>query len=97
MSWSLRFDEPIVVPDGAKLASLGEAVAHLGKVIPKPDHDMPAVTTATELLTKAAEHGGGYLIAQAEFAFRISAPDSCSPPNTRRWRPIPLAGTIAAR
>ncbi len=58
MSWSQRFDEPIVLPDGAKLRSLREAVAHLGKVIPKSDHDMPSVTTAAELLTLAAEHGG---------------------------------------
>ena len=58
MSWSLRFDEPIMLPNGAELATLGEAVAHLGKAIPKSDHDMPAVTTAAELLTKAAEHGG---------------------------------------
>ena len=33
-------------------------MAHLGKVIPKSDHDMPSVTTAAELLTLAAEHGG---------------------------------------
>ena len=58
MSWSLRFDEPIVLPDGAKLATLREAVAHLSKVIPKFDHDVPPVTTAAELLTLAAEHGG---------------------------------------
>jgi len=45
VSWSQRFDEPIVLPDGAKLATLREAVAHLGKVIPKSDHDMPSVAT----------------------------------------------------
>jgi len=57
VSWSLRFDEPIVLPDGAKLATLHEAVAHLGKVIPKSDYGMPSVTTAAKLLTLAAEHG----------------------------------------
>lgn len=58
MSWSKRFDDPIVLPDGAKLATLRDAVAHLGKTIPKSDHDMPSVTTAAECLTLAAEHGG---------------------------------------
>jgi hypothetical protein len=58
VSWSLRFDEPILLPHGVKLATLREAVAHLGKAIPKSDHDMPTVTTAAELLSLAAEHGG---------------------------------------
>ena len=31
MSWSKRFAEPIVLPDGGKLRTLHEAVAHLGK------------------------------------------------------------------
>lgn len=35
MSWSLHLAEPIVLPDGAKLRTLREAVAHLGKTIPK--------------------------------------------------------------
>jgi hypothetical protein len=58
VSWSLRFAEPILLPDGANLRTLREAVAYLGKVIPKSDHAMPSVTTAAELLTLAAEHGG---------------------------------------
>jgi hypothetical protein len=33
-------------------------IAHLGTAIPKSDHNMPAVLTAAELLTNAAEHGG---------------------------------------
>jgi hypothetical protein len=58
MSWSLRFAEPIVLENGAKLTTLREAVTHLGKAVPKSDHDMPAVRTAAEMLTSAAEHGG---------------------------------------
>jgi hypothetical protein len=58
VSWSLRFAEPIVLADGAKLATSREAIAHLGKTIPKSDHDAPSVTTAAKLLTLAAEHGG---------------------------------------
>jgi hypothetical protein len=53
----LRFAEPIVLEDGVKLTTLRDAIAHLGKVIPKSDHDMPAVLAAAEM-TNAAEHGG---------------------------------------
>jgi hypothetical protein len=33
VSWSLRFAEPIVLPDGAKLATLRESIAHLVKTV----------------------------------------------------------------
>jgi hypothetical protein len=55
--WSLRFAEPIVLADGARLATLREAVAHPGRTVPKWDHDAQSVTTAAKLLTLAAEHG----------------------------------------
>ena len=58
MSWSLRFAEPIVLADGAKLATLGQAIAHLVKTIPAAERGSPAVLAAAELLTNAAEHGG---------------------------------------
>lgn len=58
MSWSLRFDEPIMLANGAKLATLREAVAYLGKAIPKSEHSLPSVVTAAECLALAAEHGG---------------------------------------
>jgi hypothetical protein len=55
VSWSKRFDEPIVLPYGAKLATLRDAVAHLGKTIPKSEHVLPSGTAAAECLTLAAE------------------------------------------
>ncbi|MEA2869998.1 MAG: hypothetical protein QOE39_4713 [Bradyrhizobium sp.] len=58
MSWSNRFAEPIELPTGKKLTALRDAIAYLGKVIPKSEHDMPDVQTAAELLTNAAEHDG---------------------------------------
>jgi hypothetical protein len=51
--WDLRFSEPIVLEDGSTLA-----IAHVAKLIPKADRDMPEILTAAELLTNAAEHGG---------------------------------------
>jgi hypothetical protein len=58
VSWSLRFAEPIVLPDGARLATLREAVAHLVETIPARERQLPVVLTAAELLTMAAEQGG---------------------------------------
>jgi hypothetical protein len=58
VSWSLRFAEPIVLEDGAKLATLRQAIAHLVKTVPAAERGSLAVLAAAELLTNAAEHGG---------------------------------------
>ena len=58
MSWSLRFAEPIVLPDGRKLATLRDAIRHLAQIILKPEGNMLEVLTASDLLTQAAEHDG---------------------------------------
>jgi len=57
VSWSRRFAEPIVLPDGARLATLGDAMTYLANIIPKAERDMPEVLTASRLLTNAAEQG----------------------------------------
>jgi hypothetical protein len=58
VSWDQRFAEPIVLEDGSKLATLRDAIAHLAKLIPKAERNMPEILTASDLLTNAAEHGG---------------------------------------
>jgi hypothetical protein len=58
VSWDRRFAEPIVLPDGAKLASLRESIAHLVKTIPAAERRLPAVLRAAEMLTAAAEDRG---------------------------------------
>ena len=35
--WDAKFPEPIPLADGSKLATLRDAIAHLGKIIPKPN------------------------------------------------------------
>jgi hypothetical protein len=40
VSWDLRFAEPIELSSGKKLATLRDAVALLGKIIPASEHDM---------------------------------------------------------
>jgi hypothetical protein len=52
VSWSSRFAEPISLPDGKTLASLGEAIAHLVKTVPAAERKAPAVLTAAKLLTQ---------------------------------------------
>jgi hypothetical protein len=58
VSWSLRFAEPIVLPNGAKLATLRQAIAHLVNTIPPAERSLPAVLTAAEMLASAAGHHG---------------------------------------
>ena len=52
-----RFTEPIELPNGVKLASLREAIVHLVNTVPASECSMPAVLTAAELITSAAENG----------------------------------------
>ena len=56
MSWDRRFAEPIVLPDGTKLATLREAIAHLVETVPSSERKMPVVLAAAEILTGAAEN-----------------------------------------
>jgi hypothetical protein len=44
--------EPIVLPDGGKLAPLHQAIT------PPSERSLPTILTAAEMLTNAAEHGG---------------------------------------
>ena len=81
MSWSKRFAQPIVLPGGGKVATLREAIAYLGKVVPEADHEMPAVLTASEMLTNAAEANG-----PLEFA-RIATLKAINRHATRNFNP----------
>ena len=47
-----------MLDDGSKLLTLREAIAHLGKIISKSEHDIKEVQAAAHCLTQAAEHGG---------------------------------------
>ena len=58
MSWDSRFPEPIDLPGGVRRASLREAIVHLVSTVPSSERGTPAVLTAVELITSAAERGG---------------------------------------
>jgi cob(I)alamin adenosyltransferase len=64
VSWGSRFEEPIVLPHGIRLASLRAAIIHLVVTIPSAERSTPAVLTAVEMLTNAAEHGGSIELAR---------------------------------
>jgi len=57
VSWSRRFEEPILLPDGRKLRTLRDAINLLAKEIPKSEHKMEKVQTAAHCVTQAAERG----------------------------------------
>jgi hypothetical protein len=64
VSWDSRFEEPIVLPYGIRLASLRAAIIHLVVTVPKAERSMPAVRRAADMLTNAAEHGGSIELAR---------------------------------
>jgi len=64
MSWSRRFDEPIILPNGKKLVTLKEAIAWLAKEVPKSEHTMKQVQAAARCVTEAAENNGPMMFAR---------------------------------
>jgi hypothetical protein len=50
MSWSRRFDSPIVLPDGRELATLvRHAITWLSRNFPKTEHNAPRIQLAAQL------------------------------------------------
>jgi hypothetical protein len=82
VSWDNRFAEPIPLPDGTQLNTLREAISYPARTVPKSERDMPAITTAAETLTYAAERGWptmlariGVMIALRRHEVRVFNPD----------------------
>ena len=63
MSWSARFDDPILLPTGRKLVTLRDAGAYITK-LSKAEHDAPEWQTAMEALILVAENGGPTILAR---------------------------------
>jgi hypothetical protein len=60
--WRRKFGEPIVTPDGMTLKTLRDAVKYLAKTVPSKEREMPAVMTAAEMLTRAAEGSDAWMM-----------------------------------
>jgi hypothetical protein len=52
--WQRVFDDPIPLPDGRTLVTLRDGNRSSRQIVPKSERNMPAVTTAAEMLTYAA-------------------------------------------
>jgi hypothetical protein len=57
VSWSTRFPDPIVLPDGGKLVTLQDAGSYIAN-LPKKRQATTAWQNATHVLIQAADHGG---------------------------------------
>ena len=55
VSWSRRFDEPIVLEDGTTLQTLRQAIQYLAKTVPKAEQNHEKVLIAADHLTRSAE------------------------------------------
>lgn len=80
--WQREFDDPILLPDGTQLKTLRDAISYLARTVPKSERDMPAITTAAETLTYAAERGWptmlariGVMLALRRHEVRVFNPD----------------------
>ena len=80
MSWDSRFAEPIQLPDGIKLASLRESIAHLVKLSPpqsdacRPCSRRPSTASGPVGFVRIAT-----LQALNRHAFRVFNPDQKEP------------------
>ena len=59
MAWFKRFYDPIILPDGRKLLTLGDAAEYIA-ALPKAEHVLPEV--ALETLLKAPGRGASNLM-----------------------------------
>jgi hypothetical protein len=63
MTWQLKFDDPIVLPNGRKLITLKDAANYIVK-LPKAEHDAPEWQAAMRALILVAENGGPTMLAR---------------------------------
>jgi hypothetical protein len=61
MSWKRPFEYPIALPHGRQLVTLQDAGDYITK-LPKAEHSAPEWQTAIEMLMRAAETGGGWMM-----------------------------------
>jgi hypothetical protein len=65
LSWSKRFDEPIVLADRTTLRTLRDAIQHLADIVPKAEQMDEKVTIAADHLTRSAEQNYPMYFARA--------------------------------
>jgi hypothetical protein len=83
LSWSRHFDEPIALPDGRVLKTLGDA-GHYVAALPKAKQHLPEWQLAAEMLLNAAERSGITMIAEVAMRRALHAGKPEPPPLPRR-------------
>jgi hypothetical protein len=63
LSWSASFEDPIPLPNGRQLLTLGDAASYIMK-LPKAEHSAPEWQAAMEALILVAEKGGPTMLAR---------------------------------
>ncbi|NEV75498.1 hypothetical protein DYI24_00180 [Rhodopseudomonas sp. BR0C11] len=87
MSWTLRFDPPIPLPDGGEIATLREAGDYIA-ALPPAEQRHPEVQVAIHVLLQAADHGGPMIFARMgvlRMLARHDPPPTPRPARRRRW------------
>jgi hypothetical protein len=83
--WQRRFDEPIPLSKGKKLATLRDAALYI-TWLPKAEHDAEEWLTAMEALLLVAEHDGPTMLARVMRALNHSKPAQKITPRRRRTK-----------
>ncbi len=61
--WKRKFDEPIPLPSGGQLVTLGDAARYI-QSLPKADHELPKWQNAVEALLLVVKHSGPVMFAR---------------------------------
>lgn len=77
MTWSMRFEDPVQLPDGSQLFTLRQAAKHI-LTLTKADHRAKEWRIAMRKIIEAADHGGSICLARAELLRAIQL--NCSQP-----------------
>jgi hypothetical protein len=78
VDWSRRFDDPIEMPDGRIIDTIGEA-AEYAVDLPTKIGSAPPWQRAAKALHKAAEHGGPFVF-MARISFYAAVYGDTPPP-----------------
>ena len=72
--WATKFEGPIKLPNGKKLATLRDAALYITK-LPKAEHDADEWQAAMKALLLVAEHGGPTMSARIGVMRALSSLD----------------------
>ncbi|MDR6306376.1 hypothetical protein GGQ85_004107 [Nitrobacter vulgaris] len=78
MNWSRRFEDPIPMPDGRIIRTIGEAAEYATGLPPKVGNTEPW-QRAAKVLNEAAEHGGPFVFMARINFYRAVYGDSPPP------------------